>query len=151
MDRVIYDVFIGIIVAMISMISKWQWPLIKSLFDKESRRQARQITGRWKAHEIFADGKEDEFAMELRCRGGEVTGTHYCDTGFDEAKEYQINGTYRDHILTFRWTPKSDATLESGTVTVRLVEDKKLEGRGLYVEPSDGKIYTSTFNATMKS
>ena len=85
--------------------------------------------------------------MEINCKGGQVTGTHTCLTGPDEGQKFDIAGTYKDQILTFTWMPSNRTVLESGTVTARLVKDRQLEGHGLYIEPADGKVYTSNFTA----
>jgi hypothetical protein len=151
MEKVLYDVVIGGLVALLTLAVRWQLPFIRSLFDEESRRQSKQISGTWNAKEVFADGSEDNFIMDIHCRWGRVTGKHTCHSGYDEGKTYDIEGTYKDQILTFGWKPSNSVGLESGTVTARLVTDRRLEGHGLYVEPADGKIYTSIFKAEMKS
>jgi hypothetical protein len=149
MGQFIFDVVVGLVVAAISIVAKWQWPLIKSLFDEESRRQARQVSGTWNAVEYFlGSSAKDTFKMEIICRGGRVTGTHTCLSGPDIDKKFNIEGTYKDQILSFVWKPTDDSALESGTVTARFVQDKRLEGHGLYIEPEDGKVYTSKFDAT---
>jgi len=151
MADILHDTLITIIVALLTLVASWQWRFIKSLFDAEIRRQSKQIIGKWNVIETFNDGTEDNFTMELNCRGGKVTGTHYCNSGFDEGKEYDINGMYKDHILSFKWMPKDSEMLESGTVTVLLLPNNKLlDGHGLYIEPDDGKVYTSTFKASKK-
>lgn len=143
----VLNVTAGLFTAFLILIIKWQWPFIQSLFDAESRRQARQISGIWTAQEIFADGTQDEFLLEIHCVGGRVTGTHRCLAGFDHKKEFPFVGTYKDHVLALTWMPKDHALLESGTVAGRLLRDGELEGHGLYVEPVDGKIYVSTYKA----
>lgn len=151
MERFIYDVLVGLIVAFVLYVIGKQWPRIRSVFDKESRRQAEQIAGKWDATEIFADGTEDAFILQLECTGGNVSGMHECRKGFDADQEFNVNGTYKDQVLAFTWMPKNQAGLESGTVTAKLVQDRKLEGYGLYIEPTDGKVYTSRFVAVKKA
>jgi len=148
MDTFAIGVISGLVVAFLLWLAKWQSPMIRSLFDVESRRQAKQLTGIWDAQELFIDGTEDTFRMTLECKGGQVKGRHDCLTGHDAATAYDIVGTYKDLILTFHWKPIDIESLESGTVTVRLIKDHELEGYGLYVEPDDGKVYTSTFRAS---
>jgi hypothetical protein len=145
---ILVEVIVGAILAVLGAIVKWQWPLIRSLFDAESRRQASQIEGSWNGHEHFADGAKDDFILKISCRSGIVKGTHYCVGGYDQHKEYEAEGRYKDHILSLRWAPKSKSALESGAIAARLVSDGKLEGHGLYVEPLDGRVYTSKFSAT---
>jgi hypothetical protein len=147
-EKFIFDVAVGLVVALLSLFAKWQWPLIRSLIDAESRRQGAQISGTWKAIEDFSGSStQDTFTMELTCRGGKVTGTHTCLTGPDEGKKFDIRGSYKDQILTFTWMPSSREALESGTVTAKLTQDRRLEGHGLYIEPNDGRVYPSTFAA----
>jgi hypothetical protein len=146
------DVFIiglasGLTVALLLWIFKIQSHFFKNLFDEESRRQAKQINGEWKASETFADGTIDSFKLELKCIGGKVDGRQDCLTGHDEGKSYRIEGTYKDHILNFTWIPLNEQSIESGTVTARLIKDHNLDGHGLYIEPDDGKVYTSKFMA----
>jgi hypothetical protein len=147
MEKFIYDVIVGLLVAFLTLVAKWQWPLIKSLLTEESRRQAKQINGAWDVTEDFTDATQDTFTMELNCKGGRVTGTHTCLAGPDQGQTFDIEGTYKDQILSFTWMPKNRAALESGTVTAKLTHDRQLEGHGLYIEPSDGKVYTSNFIA----
>ena len=148
MEKFIIDVAVGLVVALLTLVAKWQWPLIKSLFDEESRRLAAQVAGTWDANEQFSGSNtQNTYAMEVNCRGGRVTGMHTCLNGPDQGKKFDLVGTYKDQILTFAWMPSSREALESGTVTARLVQDKQLEGHGLYIEPQDGKVYTSTYSA----
>jgi hypothetical protein len=147
-DQFVFDVAVGLAVAVLTLVGKWQWPLIKSVFDAEGRRLAAQVNGRWKAIEAFSGSSTtDTFTMDIVCRSQRVTGTHTCLTGPDEGKRFDIVGTYKDQILTFTWAPSSREALESGTVTAKLVEDKVLRGHGLYIEPKDGLVYTSVFSA----
>ena len=148
-ENLIVDVIVGGVIALFGIIAKWQWPVVRSLFDEESRRQAAQISGSWKATEVLSKSKEqNEYRMDIGCRGGQVTGKHTCTKGPDEGKAFDLKGTYKDLILAFTWMMSNREGLESGTVTVKLSEDKKLGGHGLYIEPDDGKVYTSTFTAT---
>lgn len=148
-ESFILDVAAGLMVALLSLVAKWQWPLIRSLFDEESRRQAEQVSGSWKATEVFHDSdSQNTYAMQLNCRSGQVTGSHSCLTGPDEGKTFKIHGTYKDRVLTFAWAPNSREELESGTVTAILDQDRHLAGHGLYIEPVDGKVHTSTYIAT---
>lgn len=147
MEKFVYDVVIGVFVAVLGIAAKWQWPLIRSLFDAESRRQARQIVGTWNARELFADGTQDEFLIDMYCSGGKVSGSHRCLAGFDKDRTFHIDGTYKDQVLAVRWMPSDNSLLESGTVTAKLMQDGRLQGHGLYVEPTDGRVYTSEFIA----
>jgi hypothetical protein len=83
----------------------------------------------------------------MKCKGGKVTGNHYCMGGYDKGGKYKIHGAYKDQILSFTWTAHKSDPLESGTVTVRLGADGRLRGHGLYIEPSDGNVHTSIFAA----
>lgn len=149
-EKLIFDVVAGLLVALLLLVGKAQWPLIRNLFDAESRRQAKQISGTWKATEVFHDSRsQNTYTMHIKCRGGQVTGTHVCLTGpEDEGKTFDLRGTYKDRILTFAWAPSSREELESGTVTAILDQDRHLAGHGLYIEPADGKVHTSTYTAT---
>ena len=148
-EKIVLDVFVGAIVAILGVIAKWQWPFIRSLFDEESRRQAAQVSGLWEAIEQFpASHTQNKYTMHVKCRGGRVSGQHVCIDGPDKGKTFDLNGSYKDQILTFTWAPFDREALESGTVTARLSKDKLLQGHGLYIEPDDGKVYTSTYTAT---
>jgi hypothetical protein len=148
-EKLILDVVAGLLVALLSLVGKAQWPLIRNLFDDESRRQAKQISGTWKATEVFHDSRsQNTYTMHVKCRGGQITGTHVCLTGPDAGKTFDLRGTYKDRVLTFAWTPSSREELESGTVTAILDQDRHLAGHGLYIEPADGKVHTSTYTAT---
>lgn len=148
MEKFLLDVLVGLVVAVLSLIAKWQVPFFRSLIDAESRRQAKQINGNWRATEEFSGSRDkDTFAMTLSCRGSRVTGSHIGLTGPDQGRRFDISGSYKDQILNFTWTPDNKTALESGTVTARLVSDGRLEGHGLYIETDDGRVYTSIFTA----
>jgi hypothetical protein len=148
-ENFILDVVAGLTVTALSLAANWQWPLIRSLFDEESRRQAEQISGSWKASEAFHDSNtKNTYTMHISCRGGQVAGTHICLTGPDEGRTFDLRGTYKDRVLTFAWAPTSREELESGTVTAILDQDRHLAVHGLYIEPVDGKVHTSTDTAT---
>ncbi len=148
LDKFVFDVAVGLVVGLLTLFARWQWPLIRSLFDGESRRQAAQVSGTWKASELFADtNTKNTYTMEIKCRGGKVTGTHICLTGPDEGRVFDLSGSYKDQVLTFAWVPNSREALESGTVTAILAQDKRLAGHGLYIEPGDRKVHTSIYEA----
>ena len=147
-EKFLLDVLVGLVVAGLSLIAKWQAPYIRSLFDAESRRLADQINGDWRVSEFFSGSREtDTFTMTLSCHGSRVTGNHVGLAGPDAGRRFDISGSYKDQILSFTWMPDNRSALESGTVTARLVRDKRLEGHGLYIEPADGRVYTSTIVA----
>jgi hypothetical protein len=147
MQTLIIDIATGLLTAFLILVGQKQWLFVQSLFDRESRRQARQITGSWTATETFADGTNDEFHVEIHCIGGRVTGTHRCSAGVDCKLEYPLVGTYKDHVINFTWMPRDHSLLESGTVTARLLRDGELDGHGLYIETDDGKVYASKYIA----
>lgn len=113
-EKFAFDVTVGLVVALLTLIAKWQWPLIRSLFDEESRRLAAQVAGRWKASELFADTKMNTYTMEIKCRAGQVTGTHICLSGPDEGKTFDLRGSYKIRCLPLpgrlplakRWSPE---------------------------------------------
>jgi hypothetical protein len=97
---------------------------------------------------VFADSTQDTYILEINPKGRRITGTLKDFVGPDKGYEFDIEGTFKDLILTFMWTKKGPRSLESGTTTAKLVQDgSQLEGHGLYIEPDDGKVYTSTFTA----
>lgn len=143
----------GLITAVLILVIKTNASLIQSWFDKEMRRQAALITGKWRATETFADRRsKDVFIMDLKCRGHRIKGTLDCIEGYDEGESFELEGMFRDLMLTFVWKKKGERALESGTVTVRLPlpREGELEGHGLYIEPRDGKVYTSKFEAILQ-
>lgn len=110
---------------------------------------ASQIEGEWDVTEIFEGPVPGvgKYTMRIQCQRGRVTGTYSCNSGPDkEGLEYNIEGTYKNQILSIIWT--SNETIESGTITARrLVGDPVLVGHGLFIEPKDGNVYTSKFEA----
>jgi|BogFormECP12_OM1_1039635.scaffolds.fasta_scaffold71132_1 hypothetical protein len=130
---------------------KFWWNFVIGKLTKEARRQSKQISGKWKTKEDFnsADFPKDicMYDMELICNGGIVKGTQTCVDGYDKGKTYVVTGTYKDQILNLAWTRKDMSSLESGTASAKLNTDGHLEGHGIYLEPDDGKIHTSTFAA----
>jgi hypothetical protein len=64
---VTYDVIIGTVVAPITIVAQWQWHIVRSLFDQESRRQAAQINGEWDALELFGMNGNSFLGMHGNC------------------------------------------------------------------------------------
>jgi hypothetical protein len=143
-----YDLIIGVVGGFVVLLLQWSWPLLQSIFDKDLRRQAKQISGSWSATENFQGSSEvDTFRVEISCVGGRVSGKYICLTGPDAGETFSIHGTFKDQILTFLWSKQGNRAIESGTVTARLTTAKQLEGHGLYIEPGDEKVYPSKFFA----
>jgi hypothetical protein len=156
MEKLFYDLTVGVssgvLTAALALVANWQWPLIQSWFDKEIRRQARLIEGQWETTEVFtASNTQGTYTLEINSKGRRVTGTLRGLTGPDQGTEFDVEGTFKDLILTYVWTKRGPRALESGTTTAKLVRDGELEGHGLYIEPGDGKVHTSTFTAKYKS
>lgn len=143
-----YDLSIGVIGGLLLLFLQWSWPWLQGIFDKDLRRQAKQISGSWAATEDFQGSSEtDTFRIEISCTGGRVSGKYICLTGPDAGETFSIHGTFKDQILTFLWSKEGNRAIESGTVTARLTTAKQLEGHGLYIEPGDEKVYPSNFFA----
>jgi hypothetical protein len=148
MAKPAYDLMMGVLGGLVVLFLQQSWPWLQSIFDKDLRRQARQISGPWAATENFLGSNEtDTFRMEIACVGGRVTGKYICLSGPDADDTFSIHGTFKDQILTFIWSKEGNRAIESGTVTARLTTGKQLEGHGLYIEPGDEKVYPSTFFA----
>jgi hypothetical protein len=123
------------------------WSAIQNWRNEEVNRIAELIEGKWRATEVFSDDRSKAiFTMELRCSGTEVNGELVGIEGkYDRDAVFDLSGSFKDRVLTFVW--KKRKSLESGTVTVKLPRDRELEGAGLYIAPSDDKVYTSVFTA----
>jgi hypothetical protein len=142
----------GVLTIPVTLLVKQNLHMMRSWFDGELRRQARQISGKWRGSEEFSGSNtKDTFSMKINCRGGQVTGTARCLTGPDVDQTFSSQGRFKDQLLTFVWVKEGPIALESGTVSAKLVRDGELEGHGLYIEPSDGKVYTSIFRAKIAS
>lgn len=155
MEKLFYDLTVGVsaglLTAFVALIAKWQWPLIQSWFDKEIRRQAALIEGEWETTEVFtASNTQGTYVLKIDSKGRRVTGTLTGLTGPDQGTRFDIEGTFKDLILTFVWRKRGPRALESGTTAAKLVRDGEFEGHGLYIEPNDGKVYTSIFTAKYK-
>ena len=148
MAKLAYDLVVAVLGGLLLLLLQQSWPRLQSIFDKDLRRQAKQISGPWDATEIFLGSNEtDTFKMDITCVGGRVTGKYNCLTGPDAGDTFSIHGTFKDQILTFIWSKEGNRAIESGTVTARLTTGKQLEGHGLYIEPGDEKVYPSKFFA----
>lgn len=149
MEKLIYDIAIGLVTALVILAIKHNWSLIVSVFQQDIRRIARLLEQEWTATEVFSDDNTtDEFTMKLRCRGRQVSGVMFCTGGPDKGREYELKGFFDSLILTLTWTPKDAVALESGTLTAKLIKDgKALEGHGVFYSPLTEKVHTSTFNA----
>jgi len=148
MAKLAYDLVVAVLGGLLLLLLQQSWPRLQSIFDKDLRRQAKQISGPWDATEIFLGSNEtDTFKMDITCVGGRVTGKYNCLTGPDAGETFSIQGTFKDQILTFIWSKEGNRAIESGTVTARLTTGKQLEGHGLYIEPGDEKVYPSKFFA----
>jgi hypothetical protein len=149
MEKIIYDIAVGLATALVILACKHYWSLIVSMFQQDIRRVARLLEQSWTGTETFSDdGSTDEFNMKLCCRGRQVSGNMICSGGPDKGREYDLKGSFDSLILSLIWTPKDAVALESGTITAKLVKDgKALEGHGVFYSPITEKIHTSTFAA----
>jgi hypothetical protein len=152
MEKLFYDLTIGVasgvLTSALALASKQQWPLIQSWFDPEIRRQAKMIQGQWTTTEAFLASKtQGTYSLTIKPKGRRITGSLRGLEGPDPDADFDIEGTFKDLILTFTWRKKGLHALESGATTAKLVREGTLEGHGLYIEPRDGKVHTSTFRA----
>ena len=116
------------------------------LMDPVAKRQARLIQGSWTAIERFSDDKSQaQYKLTLVCRGAQVTGTQSYISGRADKKEtFDLNGSFENLTLNFAWTKKG--SIETGTATLRYVDDKRLVGHELCVV--NQKVFTSVVAAT---
>ena len=152
MNDLLIGIAAGLIAAGIGFFIKKNLVLIQNWRNEEIIRIARLIEGKWQATEIFSDdNSQSVFTMNLKCRLDQVvTGTQVCTSGFDNNQDFDLTGSFKDTILTFMWRKKGERAMESGATTVKLVREGELEGYGLYINPADGKVYTSTFTAKLQ-
>ena len=136
----------GIGGAITHLAKKYQ-SVFQNWRNKEVNRVAQLIEGNWRADELFSDdNSKASYTMKLTCHGNEVTGTQLCTSGrYDKNAEFDLSGSFQDLTLRFMWTKRR--SVESGTVTARLMPGGLLEGHGLFLAPP-GKVYPSTFSAT---
>jgi hypothetical protein len=158
MDNLFHDmtagVATGLITATLILIIKRYWSrVIVPWFQQDIRRTARLFEGKWNATEKFSDDKTtDVFSMELHCHGRQVTGEMVCVSGPDKDRVYELTGLFQNLILTLSWIPKGDRAIETGTITVQLVDDaRKLSGHGIFYSPKTDKLHTSVFIAARKA
>lgn len=152
MNEFLIGIASGVTATGIVFFIKKNMFLIQNWRNEELIRVARLIEGKWQATETFSDDNSNsEFTMNLKCSLDQaVTGTQVCTSGFDKNQEFELTGSFRDTVLTFMWRKKGERALESGATTVKLVREGVLEGHGLYINPADGKVYTSTFTASLQ-
>ena len=144
-------VVVGLIVtglaAWIGLNLSW----LRSWMDQEWKGQFAKIAGDWAAEEIFAYGTQPKntYSIHVERSGYKILGVMKCLTGVpaDVGKDFDIEGSFKDLILRLTWTKRGAGTLESGTLTLKYKEGGKLVGHGLYFEPDDEQIHTSTFEA----
>jgi hypothetical protein len=115
------------------------------LMDPTAKQQAQLIHGNWTAKETFSDDRSNaQYNLELRCRRAQVTGTQKFTSGrVDKNKTFDLTGSFENMVLNFTWTEAN--SIETGSVTLKYVSNKRLEGHGLYV--INQKVYTSVFTA----
>lgn len=131
---------------VIGYVVKKNWLWIGKLFDSVAREQAKYIRGEWTATEKFSDdNSQAKYKLALACRGAQVSGTQSYTSGrADKHAVFDLTGSFMNSNLNLTWTKKG--SIETGAMTLRLTEDKRLEGHGLYIVKQ--KVYTSTFTAT---
>jgi hypothetical protein len=114
--------------------------------DPIAKQQAKLIRGKWTATETFSDdGSHAQYKLAIECRGAQVTGTQTFMSGrVDKNKTFDLTGSFENLVLNFTWA--EDGTIETGTVTLRYVNENQLEGHGLYV--FNQQVFTSTLKAT---
>ena len=146
------SVIAGVIVAALIEFVRWLWPFIQALFDKEIRHQGQVFAGVWDTTEKFTGtNSTGQFEMELKCWGNKVKGTSKGRNGYDKDATFDLEGRFKNGILTLVWHKTGVGQLESGSLSAIYRIGKKgdlsLEGHGIYMEPKTLTLYPSTFTA----
>ena len=113
----------GLVATFLSIVLRMSWvAIIVPWYEDRVYKDAR-IEGRWSAFAKFDDENSDKFTLSLRRQGHRVDGTMVCTEGFDKGREFLVNGTFRNLILTLTYSSIDDTTLDRGTLTLMLVEN----------------------------
>jgi hypothetical protein len=142
------ELFVGVVAglgtALIVFLSKFVWteklrPSLESIVYKDAK-----ITGRWKAKgkfDFMEEVVEEEFVWKLDQKAHRVQGTIECTSGPDEHRTYDINGSFRNLVLTAAYSAQDTAALDRGTVSLMLVNNgKTLQGFCSYYSYLDHKV-----------
>lgn len=143
---VVAHIVTGLVGGVIGYIFRENILWLGKFMDPIAKSEARLISGEWTAKETFTDDNScAQYKLALKCRRVQVTGTQSFMSGrVDKNRKFDLTGSFKNMVLNLTWAAKG--SVETGAMTLRYVNDKQLEGHGLYV--FNQTVYTSVIIAT---
>jgi hypothetical protein len=140
----------GLIVALICFLIGKNIALLQAFFDVSWREATDEIIGSWTLTETFDPTNFSKYRMDIHRDGYKIKGTHTWPSGDDDKNaKYTVEGEYKNRALQLRW--KQVGGIHSGTMTLFLTDNGKLQGAGLYNEPGTVIINSSTVSGEKNS
>ena len=143
---IIIGVVSGLLTTFVVVVLRLMWLRIAEPWYENKVYKDAAIEGRWKAHVAFDDGSWNEL-WELYRTGHNVSGVVTTLNGPDEGMTFEIEGTFRNLILTGSYSAKNQAVIDRGTFTFTLVENgRKLIGHSAFYFDQQHAVETCKYN-----
>jgi hypothetical protein len=128
----------GLVVTLIVVVFRGLWiAVIQPWYEERIYRDAK-IEGQWKSTYANSD---DEELIELKRKGHRVSGVITVTQGTDHGKAYNLDGTFKNLILTASYSAMSQSSLDRGSYTLMLIHNgQKFKGHCAYYCDEENQI-----------
>lgn len=136
----------GIVATFLVVVFRSIWKNILVPWYDERLYQGPKIEGVWLADIKFSDPHREPSKHRLRLKraGYKVTGRTVCYEGYSEGNSYDLNGAFKNLILTCSYQIDHPRQIERGSMVLMLVNDGKvLKGHLLYYDDRSNSIMSA--------
>ena len=151
MDKFLADLSVGVIGGLVATflalaITKLWKSIIEPWYEERVYKDA-HIEGRWYSVESYSGpvNESEEFVWEIQRIGHKVLGSAVCIQGRESGKSFQIEGLFRNLILTAAYSSTDTSALDRGALTLMLVDNGRcLRGCIAYYDEKEHIIASGT-------
>ena len=130
MSEMMIGVISGLVATFLALVISQLWnKIIVPWFEERIYKDA-HIEGKWNAKFYFRGNKTEDFIFNIRRTSHHITGDMI---GLEDGKKYEIDGEFRNMILTLSYSSKIEYEVDRGCLTLLLIKNgKEFDGHIAY-------------------
>jgi len=141
---IVWGIVAGILTAVTLFVIRELWLTIFTPWYEERLYRGAKIEGFWRSTTNYLDGGSNEMVYQFQRKGHRIWGDISCIEGIDKGRKWNLEGQFKDLILTFHYESAHPRVLDKGSASLMLTHNgEKLEGHLVYYANKGNQMKTA--------
>lgn len=150
-EAVVTGIIGGVIATFIVFFIQVVWLKIARPLVEQLLYSGLDIGGEWVVNAEFDESDVRKRNLHLRQKAYRITGTLVSTAGSDEGAAYELEGEFKNLILTLTYVNTEKGARDRGTLTLLVKEDgRRLVGKSAYYSTASDLIAECDYNCVRK-